>query len=409
MSICLITSRQVEALCRYDRPSQRLNREFKKEPVTVVPKRTPASPSLNFNDVPEAGFTVHRIKSYGKAHGGLRVRVRPSKAARDSPGCPTVLEENEENEEWPYSHDDELVPEAAKEVQAQWPCACCTFLNDALMNVCELCDQPRTPTMPATTMFPEAQVVTDSKNEKAAVPASEGKLGRNWPSLRQSLQQATEKSWDFCEQSSVASSMVDVATLADVDGLHKDVAMPVKVVPPAEVSSAEFFDIMSDTGSQAAAPAEVCSAELYDIMSTSGSQVADKEQGDTSSMASWLHLGAASEVSNTDDQGNCASAASSWVDIGNLADFEGHPEPDDATARGARSVATWSSLVSERGSMGRVTVPSRSGVPVPPLRRCQAARKKDKKAAVLQEDDEHYDDQDGRARGRASQRYRRRR
>jgi len=380
----------VEALCRWDRPSR--PKEPTKE-VVVIP-RTPAGPSLNSDDVPEAGFAGRSFR-------------RTQVSQKHRPSCfQTVVEGNEENSEWPCSHDDELLPEADKQLEVQWQCASCTFLNDALMSVCEMCDRHRTRSARGTAVTPEAQAVASSdKKEGNAPPSEKAFVGRKWPSLQQSLCQATEKSWEFCEQSSVASSMVDVARLADVDASCKDAAVTLEAAAPAAVSAAELFDIMSDSGSHAAAPAEDCSPELYDIMSNTGPLTADKERTDTSSMASWWHLDASSEVSKVDGQGKCASVASSWVDVGNLADFEGHPE-QDPKIKIANGATSWSALVSEAGSAGRIKAPSCSGVPVPPLTRCQAPRKK---APAPEVEDEDFDDQDGRGRGRASRQYRRRR
>lgn len=383
-------------MCRWDRPSR--PKELTKEPVTVLSNRTPAGPSLNYDDVPEAGF---------RSGFNRRIRFGSSLAQNSQKHIPcrfqTVAEENEEH------RDDELSPEADQWVEAQWPCASCTFLNNALINVCEMCGQQRVPAFKDILVNPGIQVVTSiNQDEQAPAPANETNfVGRKWPSLQQSLQQATEKSWEFCEQSSMASSMVDVARLADVDADCKDVAPILETDCPVEVSSVELYDIMSDTGSHAVGPAEGCSPELYDIMSNTGSHNADKDRVDTSSMASWWHVDSSSEASKADGPGNCASAASSWVDVGNLADFEGHSEQDeDPKTIVARGATSWSSLVSEVGDPGRIKAPRRSGVPVPPLTRSQASRKK---APALEVVDEDFDDQDGRGRCRASRQYRRRR
>jgi hypothetical protein len=315
----------------------------------------------------------------------------------------------------PFSYAGDFSQEAEQQKKDQWPCESCTFLNHIVLTVCEMCDQHRIEPVPVRAMVGEPQVSIDSMREESAFPTS-GRApiaGKKWPSL----QQAVEKSWDFCEQSSVASSAIDTARLADVEDAHEDVARNVKVTDQTHA----------------------CPAECYDIFSDTGSRRADDDISDVTSMASWLHLATSSEAFKANCQAENTSVASSWVDVGNLADFEadnekaglvetssiaasreiveqlgscdgnslGSPQPCGVKRLGARGATSWSSLVAATGGTGGVKIPMRPGVPMPPLTRCQAPRKK--AVALDSEDVECEDDQDGRGRARAGRKYRQRR
>merc|ERR1712187_474447 len=147
-----------------------------------------------------------------------------------------------------------------------------------------------------------------------------------------------------------------------------------------------------------------------------------EDYSDTTSMASWLHVATTSECFKEKRQSESASVASSWMDVGDLADFEAEHEKtgtiDISSTSTCHEVAaqpskcevhvgstTWSSLVSKKNNTENIHTLIRPRVPMPPLTRCQAPRKKP--APV--EDEEFEDDQDGRGRGRASRKHRQRR
>merc|ERR1712050_798149 len=65
-------------------------------------------------------------------------------------------------------------------------------------------------------------------------------LGKQWPALRQ----AAEKTWDLCDQSSLASSMVDVARIAELEGVQEGD----ESIAPIKFRQANFRDVLCDQG-----------------------------------------------------------------------------------------------------------------------------------------------------------------
>lgn len=177
------------------------------------------------------------------------------------------------------AEDHEMEPETE-----DWVCKSCGAANLWALLTCEGCGHRRTS---------DASIVDDTNlaSLAASAPQHPPKSGRilglrKWPSL----QQAAEKSWEICDQSSVASSMIDIARLSDLEGTHDNIASVVDVAVDAESC---LHDICQPTG-----PGE-----------SAGSEHADDE---VSLADSWCH---ASKL-------DLASVASSWQDVGHLPDVE---------------------------------------------------------------------------------------
>lgn len=411
---CRTALRQVETL-------RQINFMKTRPPQAAAPARVAASPLLNCDDIPEVAFKG-RAKAFG---GSRRGQVRHKHQA----GCfQTVFEVNDEDEDWPeIGQRDWQETDQQFRADVQWLCAFCTFMNASALPVCEMCERPRVPPVPdvAAHAICELVVREPAACEVSATGGSDAQPtvtfvgARKWPSLMQ----AAEKSWDLCSQSSMASSIVDVAILADLDGADKDGPLALEAIAPIEVRPSELFDNFSETGSQRGGA----------------------DCGDASSVtSSWCHV-AACEDDEAQSHGDNASVASSWIAVGDLADIEAKPwettktssklcwlevaAPFDLEGKPVESlndvcdssvskqnhpawkrcpgVATWSAVASASGNGCKLEAPSLSGVPVPPLVRRQAPPKK--KAALEVDDQVFFDDQDGRGQGRCNRSYRRRR
>jgi len=109
---------------------------------------------------------------------------------------------------------------------------------------------------------------------------------RKWPSL----QQAAEKSWEICDQSSVASSIMDIARLSDLEGTNDHMSSVVDAALDAESR-------LRDTSQPARLGESISSGHADDEVSLA----------DSWCQAAKLDL---------------ASVASSWQDVGNLHDID---------------------------------------------------------------------------------------
>lgn len=337
--------------------------------------RTPgvAGPFLNCDDIPEAGVG-HRVCKH---------------RALVTHGCfPTVFEEDDEGEDWQALAERQVQQETGKE---PWSCGSCTFLNAAALHTCEVCDRSRTfpPALrdgasatpgPPTCWNPVENVVVDPKPFLC---------GQKWPSLRQ----AAEKSWDLCEQSSIASSMVDVAKIADLEESWQPFQQPcmtsstVDVAKMADLEAENNFDNVSiasswlDVGS--VANINAASEPIFCV--------------ETSSMSSWLEISESTdivetmEITSSEDLGACSSPK------------QGECVASNIPIGGTR----WSSVVSAVGTRAKLNTPNRAGVVVPPLVRRPVLPKA--KVDAAGPDGELFDDQDGRGCARANRRYRKRR
>lgn len=182
------------------------------------------------------------------------------------------------------SEDHEMEPETL-----DWVCKGCGEANLRALLTCEGCGQRR-----GATGASESSTIDDTNlaSFAALAPQQPPKAGRilglrKWPSL----QQAAERSWEICDQSSVASSMIDIARLSDLEGTH---------------------DNMSSIVVDAAVDAESC---LHDSCQPTGPgepAVSEHADDEVSLADSWCH---ASKL-------DLASVASSWQDVGHLPDVE---------------------------------------------------------------------------------------
>merc|ERR1712107_647222 len=82
--------------------------------------------------------------------------------------------------------------------EVQWSCASCTFVNVGALPHCKMCERPR--------RFP-------AHKESAHMEPAPTLSAQKWPSL----QQSAGKCWDLREQSSMASSIIDVAKMIDLE------------------------------------------------------------------------------------------------------------------------------------------------------------------------------------------------
>jgi len=388
--LCHIDSRQVEALCRFNQPSHMKipTASVVAQPAVVIR----SGPLLNYDDVPEAGLGPKCSKKRQ-----ILKRHQPRR-------FPVVFEEVSDEECWPDLHQE---PNQLDADEDQWSCASCTFLNAVALPACEMCGQSRHASVVHT---PVQDTHIQGHRETANFHRTRG---GGWPSVLQSV----ESSWDLCDQSSMAS-MVDVAKLSDLECANKG---DIEVVTPANVLEAEFFEIFSETASH----------------------LADGHRhGDCASVASsWHHV----QEGCQDD----ASVASSWLDVGDLADIEPpsqHPHalscsgisgevltlnckhsgraivqhtnsdtldaaeklqedlqpPSNTSSAGT----TWSSIVSTTGSAG-IFEPKNRRVSMPPLARRSAPKQKTWDTEL--DGDCFGDDQDVRGCARSNRSYRSRR
>jgi len=328
-----------------------------------------ASFGLNCEDLPEVRCVkINNVKlRYGKraarAYAALPAYFQP------------VFEEEEDDEEEPQE-------QTQVDVEAEsWPCSFCTFLNAAQLPDCEMCGLPRRSIAhQVATVDPQPTLSPCSVYKSGAIAGL-----RKWPSL----QQASQRSWEICEQSSTTSSMLDVGRMADLQGPSEHGSAPFEMILGIGLEQTEGLDCVSK----------------------------DRSLDETSSMVSWCRVEA------PHGQGDGSSVASSWLDVGNLADVEGAstnapPEwqhrsgfavPQGQVKRGGATA--WSTVASAAAvatPVGMATCPRCPKAPMPPWVHRQAPQKqKQKPAPIEEEDDDFYDDQDGRGRPRCNRRFHR--
>lgn len=364
------------------------------------------SPSLNYDDAPEAGFTACRQRR--------RQKHRPSRFH-------TVFEEQGEEKNW------ENYPEVQKletSIDEQWSCVLCTFLNRSDLLRCEMCDQPRVPLTDDSVLPPARYLLSPTACEVSMdniKDKPDKTRGIKWPSLLQSV----EKSWDLCDQSSMASSMIDVAKLEDVEGAREDA---IEAITIGE-STAEFFDIFSETGSQLGGTdtgdiASVASS-WYHAAKVLGATQAESQSDIASVASSWLDVGNLVDVNDASETNSCieTSLTYSWLEVNNSTDLAmktvqpsesedsatlvipGKALKDQAAATGRFGGTTWSSVVSHAGTKDKAQIPKRSSMLVPPLVRRPPLPKK--KSEAMDPCDEFFEDRDERGCARAHRQYRR--
>merc|ERR1712107_188110 len=112
--------------------------------------------------------------------------------------------------------------------EVQWSCASCTFVNVGVLPHCKMCERPRRfPAHKESTHMEPAPTLSAQK-----WPSLQQSAGKCWDlheqsSMESSIIDVAEmidlEAWDFCEQSSIASSVVDVSKIADLeDDVHCD-------------------------------------------------------------------------------------------------------------------------------------------------------------------------------------------
>lgn len=148
----------------------------------------PVAPTLNCDDLPELALKHRSQVTRGTSYaciGKLRTKTI---------SLPKVAENIDEDEQ------DNMLSDC----QSLWACSSCTFLNNDLLSVCEVCQVER---------FSSIETASQFNNEPALDALQIGAtLSLDWPALseaRVSLYQPSE-SWVDCDTSSVASSWLDI-------------------------------------------------------------------------------------------------------------------------------------------------------------------------------------------------------
>jgi len=279
--LCAINSRQVEALCRFA-PLPKMPSEKPSFLQAEGPVLLPPGPSLNYDDLPEAGFGSR--PKFACRQGRKRA---PQARAKASVTCFKPVPEEEQ-----WSDDRESTFEPEEEVA--WPCPSCTFLNIGSARECEMCSQ----TAPDQSEPLDGPAVSGQQ-----VPTGK----RAWPSLVQAVNPA----WDACDQSSVAAGDIGeltearIAELSNLPGQHVAAQQFGNASQAGEdVSVAGSWLKMEDNAVEEFAVA----SELGDNASVAASWLC-VEYAETASMASWLDVAPVAEVEPMASKPSWASLA----------------------------------------------------------------------------------------------------
>lgn len=148
--------------------------------------------TLNTVDLPEAGITYsYQQRSCGRpTHARRGVRRTGAKVAANAgllfvPECSELVAFDLA----------EIGCSTSSEAELQWQCSACTFLNASAMPSCEVCGTPKQQRSTCIQITTAIEQMPPHEQDVAS-----------WPSLAE----AVDKSFAFCEVSSVGSSWLEI-------------------------------------------------------------------------------------------------------------------------------------------------------------------------------------------------------
>jgi len=313
------------------------------------------APRLNYDDTPEVGFGAVGLKCSVRRTGRSKKwhyqKLQPSSVE-------TIFEEDWRTGDWPNYPEDQAHPATD---EAQWSCASCTFLNAGASSHCQMCDRERgllsateevqwscaSCTFVNFGALPRCKMCErphrpPAHTELAHVEPAPTLSAQKWPSLQQSAgkcwdlccEQSSMASWDFCEQSSIASSVVDVSKIAELeDDVH--------------------FDNLS-------------------------------------AVSSWLDVGSPEDMEWPSEANSCVEVSTEHV-----VSEETNAVARQTSDAMQRELKTWLSVASGAVNYVNPSATNRPGEFIPP-RVSHPKTPKFKKVLVADLDDEIFEDQDGR-------------
>eukprot|EP00929_Paragymnodinium_shiwhaense_P037280 TRINITY_DN19891_c1_g1_i2.p1 TRINITY_DN19891_c1_g1~~TRINITY_DN19891_c1_g1_i2.p1 ORF type:complete len:366 (-),score=98.91 TRINITY_DN19891_c1_g1_i2:358-1386(-) len=246
------TSAQIEHMCKA-RPLGAAGGRSKQvtQPVFEAEvKKEPSAPQLDTSDTPELLLSAGS-KSHFLQRSSIAATWRQSKNRLRNVAWSTSDMQSEEHCEEGQSDGDEEEAVEPKEA-ANWTCSQCTFLNNALLPACEMCEAPAE----------WAAVQTDKV--VAQPPPEDRESACAWPSLAQAgVQQRKEQEWETISTVSWLevdrTAALDDETLSVSSFVHVGEALPKRDVVASDGDDAESvcsFLVLGDDGAAAEQEAE---------------------------------------------------------------------------------------------------------------------------------------------------------